>query len=179
MDSGDLDFVAAMLADPEVMRFWPRCYSRPEAEAWIKRQIDRYAAHGCGYWLVFDKTGVGPIGQAGIMMITVDGAEEPALGYILHRPYWGRGLATEAAAVSLQYALGSLGFERVICPIRPVNVPSLRVAWRLGLKPEKHTTYAGFDHLIFTISHGSLSRICRLVNAYPTGTNGRWPSAAV
>ena len=42
MSLADADFVAAMLADPEVMRFYPRCYSRQETEAWIQRQLDRY-----------------------------------------------------------------------------------------------------------------------------------------
>jgi hypothetical protein len=31
MSPDDLDFVAAMLAHPEVMRYYPKCYSREEA----------------------------------------------------------------------------------------------------------------------------------------------------
>ena len=41
MSLADLDFVAAMLADPEVMRYYPKCYSRQEAETWIGRQMNR------------------------------------------------------------------------------------------------------------------------------------------
>ncbi len=55
MSLGDLDFVATLLADPEVMRYYPKCYSREEAGAWIQRQINRYAKHGHGLWLVLDE----------------------------------------------------------------------------------------------------------------------------
>jgi hypothetical protein len=32
------DFIAEMLAHPEVMRFWPKCYDRDEAADWVMRQ---------------------------------------------------------------------------------------------------------------------------------------------
>jgi len=38
MSLGDLDFVAAMLSHPEVMRFYPKLHSRQEATLWIERQ---------------------------------------------------------------------------------------------------------------------------------------------
>ena len=33
MSLADLDFIAELLAHAEVMRFWPKCYDRDEAEA--------------------------------------------------------------------------------------------------------------------------------------------------
>ena len=146
----DLDFVASMLAHPDVMRFWPRCFSRDEALQWIHSQEDRYARHGHGYWLALDKATGEPVGQAGLLMSEVDGVEEPGLGYMLHRPFWGRGFAIEAAAATLTWAYRTRGYPRVICLVRPQNVPSLRVAIRLGLRPEKYTVYKGLDHLVFT-----------------------------
>ena len=55
MSLDDLDFVATMLADSEVMRYYPKCYSREEAQTWVQRQIKRYTRHGHGLWLVLDK----------------------------------------------------------------------------------------------------------------------------
>jgi ribosomal-protein-alanine N-acetyltransferase len=152
IDLDDLDFVAAMLAHPEVMRFWPKCYSREEAEVWIRRQQDRYARDGYGYWLVLDKAGGQPVGQAGLLKLEVDGIAEVGLGYIIHRPFWGRGFATEAAAASRDYAFETLGEQRVIAPIRPENIASQRVALKLGMQPQKRTMYAGFEHIIFCLS---------------------------
>ena len=152
LDLADLDFVAAMLAHPEVMQFWPRCYSRDEAEAWIRRQQERYAQDGHGYWLALDKASGQPVGQAGILMLEIDGVLEAGLGYLIHRPFWQRGYATEAAVACCDYAFAVLSKQRIVAPIRPENAASQAVARKLGMQPERQTLYAGFDHLIFTVA---------------------------
>jgi RimJ/RimL family protein N-acetyltransferase len=152
MSLADLDFVGAMLAHPEVMHYWPKCYSREEAADWIKRQQKRYAADGVGYWLALDKASGRPVGQAGLLVQQVDGAEEIGLGYIIHRPFWRKGFASEAAAGSMDYALKALGRRRLVALIRPENVPSQGVALKLGMAVEKTTRHADFEHLVFVKS---------------------------
>ena len=80
MSFADLDFVAAMLADPEVMRYYPKCYSREEAKAWIQRNLDRYARDGFGRWLVLDRASGEPRGQVGLTLQEVEGKLEPEVG---------------------------------------------------------------------------------------------------
>ncbi len=104
MSLPDIDYIASLLGDPEVMRFWPRCYTRLEAEAWVNRMEQRYARDGHGYWLALDRATDQPIGQAGLLMCDVDGVTEPSLGYIVDRRFWRRGLATEAAATIRDHA---------------------------------------------------------------------------
>ncbi|MCH8274984.1 MAG: GNAT family N-acetyltransferase [Armatimonadetes bacterium] len=152
MSLDDLDFVAEMLADAEVMRFWPKTFSRDDSETWVLRQMDRYAEHGHGYWLVLSKASDRPVGQVGLMTPEVDGVEEPALGYIIHRPFWRNGFATEAARGTLNYAFDALRKPRVITLIRPENVPSLGVARKIGMKREGVTVHAGFEHWVFSLS---------------------------
>ncbi len=81
-------------------------------------------------------------------MTEIDGVCEPGLGYILHRPFWGRGLAMEAAAGVLRWA-ARRGYARVLCLVRPENIPSLRVAVRLGLLPIRFVIYKGLNHVVF------------------------------
>ena len=145
----DLAFVASMLGHPEVMRYWPRRYTRDEAEAWVRRQLERYRRHGFGYWLTLDRVSGEPIGQAGLLWCDVLGRPEAAIGYIIHQPFWRRGYGTEAAAACLDYGFGPAGQERVIALIRPENLPSRRVAEKIGLKPEGSAQYEGFLHLLF------------------------------
>jgi len=152
MSMADLDFLASMLGDPEVMRFWPGCYSREEAVGWVRKQESRYARDGHGYWLVLEKATARPVGQAGLLSLRVDGIEEAALGYLIDRTFWRRGFATEAAAASRDYAFETGGKQRVIAPIRPENVPSQGVALKLGMRVEKRAMYADSEHLIFSIS---------------------------
>ena len=145
----DLDFVAEMLAHPEVMFFWPKLCTRDEAEAWIRRHQERYAHDGYGYWLALDKVSGQPIGQAGLLAQEVDGVEETGIGYIIHRPFWRRGYATEAALACRDYAFEKLGKERIVVLVRPENVVSQSVARKLGAQPERETVYAGLVHRVF------------------------------
>jgi len=147
----DLEFLAAMLADPLVMRHYPHCFSRDEAEAWLRRQLDGYATYGYAYWLVRERSSGRPVGQAGLLTAEVDGVPEPALGYMFHYPYWGRGYATEASFGALDYGFRVLRKDRLICLVRPENVASLRVVWKLGMRPERFVRYKGIDHLYFAL----------------------------
>ena len=152
MSPGDLDFVAAMLSHPEVMRFYPKIYSREEAAAWIERQLGRYARNGHGLWLAEDRATGEPRGQVGLAVQEVDGMEEPEIGWLIHRPWWRQGLATEAALATRDWAFGALGLSRVISLIRPENLPSQGVARKLGMKPGRRTLFHGFVHIVFEVS---------------------------
>lgn len=154
MSLEDLDFVAEMLADPDVMRFYPKCYSRDEAEHWIQRQVDRYSRDGHGLWLVTEKLTGLPAGQVGLVMQTVEGVAEPEVGYLIHRPFWRRGFAAEAAGATRDYAFHNLSKPRVISLIRPNNLPSQGVARKIGMTREPRVVmHAGFQHWVFTSSH--------------------------
>jgi RimJ/RimL family protein N-acetyltransferase len=154
----DLDFVAAMLADPEVMRYWPSCCTRDEAADWIRKQQDRYATHGYGYWLVLLKESGQPVGQVGLVPTEIDRVEETALGYMIHRPFWRRGYGFESAAASRDYAFDVLGKQRLVAPIRPENFPSQALARKLGMKPGRQILCAGLEHVVFSLSRQSPER---------------------
>jgi [ribosomal protein S5]-alanine N-acetyltransferase len=146
----DLDFLATMMADPKVMRFYPKRYSREEVEAWIGRQQESYSKHGHGNWLVLDKATGEPVGRAGLTMQAVDRVEQPELGYMIHRPFWRQGLATEAAIAVRDYAFWKLNKPYVISLIRPENLPSQGVARKLGMAPrDQLVTHAGLPHQVF------------------------------
>lgn len=147
----DLDFVAEMVAHPEVMHFWPMTYNRTEAEGWIRRQLERYAQDGYGYWLVVNKASGQPIGQAGLLRQEFDDATQTGIGYIIHRPFWRQGYATEAAMGCRDYAFEKLGKKRLVVLVRPENVVSHSVARKLGATAERETVFAGLVHTVFVI----------------------------
>lgn len=154
----DLDFMAAMLGDPEVMRFWPRPISRKEAETEIHKIQGRYALHGCSFWTVIEKASGQPVGQAGILIQEINGVEEAALAYKTHRPFWRRGFATEAARACLDFAFNVLRRPRVVTLIRPENIPSTNLALKFGMKGEGHAQLAGFDHIVYTLANPTLRK---------------------
>lgn len=151
MTAGDLDFLAELLSDPAVMRFYPQVYSREEARGWLNRQLARYAEDGHGFWLVEDRATGEPAGQVGLLRQELPWGNEPEIGYLIHRPFWRRGYATEAARAVRDDAFDARGLERVISLIRPVNEPSQGVARKLGMQVERETEFKGLPHLVFSV----------------------------
>jgi RimJ/RimL family protein N-acetyltransferase len=153
MSPNDLDFVAAMMANPDVNRYYERHFSRQDSEIWLQRQLDRYRSDGHGLWLLFERESGVPVGQVGLALQEVEGRHEAEVGWLLDRPYWGRGYATEAGAAVRDAAFDRWHYRRVISLIRPVNLPSRRVAERIGLIPGRLVQFHGMDHIVYGQSH--------------------------
>lgn len=148
----DLPFVQTLLFDEEVMRFYPQRYTEEDARQWLERQRDRYARDGHGFWLVAERDSGASVGQVGLVRHLVEGEYVSEIGYLIHRPYWRQGYASEAAAGVRDYAFGVLGRSVVSSMIRPFNHPSRGVARKIGMKPVKLTVFAGLEHLIHRLS---------------------------
>jgi [ribosomal protein S5]-alanine N-acetyltransferase len=152
MVAEDFNFLHSMLGDPEVMRFYPRVLDREGAQDWLDRMMARQERDGHSFWLVANKTSGEPIGQAGLLNQEVDGVVEAEIGYMLARSKWQNGYAREAAVAVRDYAFNQLGKQRVISLIRPVNIPSQRVALSYGAKPEKLVRWRDYEHLVFAFA---------------------------
>ncbi len=151
LNGADLDFVADMLADPDVMRFSPAPYTRAEAGRWIERQQARYARDGQGLWLAAARSNGEPHGTVGLLWQDVNGAREPEVAYVLHRPYWGEGLATEAARATRDYAFATLEVPRVVSLVRPDNPSAQAVARKLEMTIVGRAPHDGVEHLVFAV----------------------------
>jgi RimJ/RimL family protein N-acetyltransferase len=143
MTSHDLDDMAALLSDPDVMRYYPHPKSREEASAWIAWSQRLYHEHGVGLWLLTLRDTGEFVGDCGLTPQQVDGSNEIEVGYHVRTAFQGRGLATEAAAACRDYARDVLGVDRLIAIIDPRNRPSQRVAEKLGLVVERNSDNHG------------------------------------
>jgi len=148
----DLDFIAMMLADPEVMRFYPKTYDREEAAQWLDRQLIRYNENGHGLWLVENRETGQPMGQTGVILQQVEGQPLIEVGYLIHKPFWKQGYAIEAAKACKEYAFDQLGADSVHSLIRPANIPSQRVALRNGMKPLRLVSFHNLETLLYGIA---------------------------
>jgi RimJ/RimL family protein N-acetyltransferase len=144
----DLDNMALLLGDPEVMTYYPRPKTRAEAEHWISWNRGLYRTHGYGLWLLTSADGF--VGDCGLTPQIVDGVTELEVGYHVLPAQQNHGYATEAAAASRDFARTVLGATRLIAIIHPDNQPSQRVAEKIGLHPEKRTrVHGGRDAVIY------------------------------
>jgi RimJ/RimL family protein N-acetyltransferase len=90
MTDGDLDQTAALLGDPDVMRYYPAPKNREEARQWIEWDKRNYAEHGFGLWVAETVEG-DFIGDCGLTWQAVDGTREIEVGYHVRSDAQGNG----------------------------------------------------------------------------------------
>lgn len=151
----DLDGIHAVLSDPISMQYYPAPFAREQSRRWIEWNLGHYRDHGHGLWVLESKDTGELVGDCGLIPQTVDGQREVEVGWHVRRDRQRQGLATEAARECVRYAFEDLGLERLISLIRPENVPSRRVAEKLGMTVEKEVSHgpdSGWPHLVYTLS---------------------------
>ncbi len=147
----DVDALSLILSDPEAMRFYVKPFDRHGTEEWITRNRQRYTKDGHGLWAMLLKAGDELIGDCGLVVQEVDGANEIEVAYHVRRDHWGQGFATEAARACRDYGFAHLGVSRLVSIIRPENIPSRRVAEKNGMMIWKEVTRVNFPHLVYGI----------------------------
>lgn len=135
----DITPMSKMNADPEVMKYFPATQTTEETTAFIQRMRDLYSEKGFCYFAV-DRLDTGEfIGFIGLMGKTFEADFTPCtdIGWRLSRKHWGIGFATEGAKRCLDFALGTLGLNKVVsmCPI--INTPSEAVMKKIGMQKVK------------------------------------------
>ncbi|MGN0759854.1 MAG: GNAT family N-acetyltransferase [Candidatus Ventricola sp.] len=147
MTQDNLPALQGILQDEETMYAYNGAFDEAETQAWLDRQLSRYAQYGFGLWAVVLKESGGMIGQCGLTMQPWRGDEVLEVGYLFNRAFWHHGYATEAARGCMEYAFDLLGAREVCSIIRETNLPSRRVAERNGMTVRdswvKH--YRGID----------------------------------
>ena len=148
----DFDDYAALNADREVLR-----YLVGGAEPWDRGRSWRHMAFLMGHWQLTDSgmwvleqretgTFLGFVGFA-----EPDGWPGCELAWTLARRWWGYGYATEGARAALAHAFNVWRKERVVSLIHPENLPSIRVAERLGEKLQDRIHHFGREMLCYGI----------------------------
>ena len=145
-DASHVSPLAAMLADPVVMAFFPRPMTPPETEAWWRRTVERYRVHGTGLLAVHDAVTGDFLGDCGLQIRAFGSRTHLELGYHFARHAWGHGYATEAARACLSAGFDLTGVADIVALIRPENLPSQGVARRLGMRVRGAVLHAGLVH---------------------------------
>tara|TARA_B100000614_G_scaffold101048_1_gene90800 strand:- start:1710 stop:2228 length:519 start_codon:yes stop_codon:yes gene_type:complete len=126
--------LSMVLSDPDSMRYYPHPFSEDEVRAWIRWNIDNYRTYSFGLWAVILRSTNEFIGDCGITMQEIDGAQVPEIGYHIIKDFTKKGYATEAAGACKVFAFETLGMERICSYTTVDNVPSQRVARKIGME---------------------------------------------
>jgi RimJ/RimL family protein N-acetyltransferase len=139
----DVAAMAAINADPEVMRWIGDGSTTDEQRTragieWCEKEWDR---HGFGLFAVEVRESAELAGFAGLSIPSFLPEVMPAveIGWRLGRPFWGQGIATEAARAALRFGLVDCELERVVSIAQVGNAASTGIMEKLGMSPERET----------------------------------------
>ena len=127
----DLEASIRINSDPEVMKFLGAVWPPEKQRQHLAEQIQSDQGAGLGHWAIIEKSGDDEL-VGWVMLARPAGHAEPELGYRLKQSAWGRGLATEAASVVLQYGWEELHLESAIALAHRDNSRSHHVLGKLG-----------------------------------------------
>ena len=150
----DLDPYARICADPQVTRYLTRGRLSPQqSEEQVSGFVRHWAQRDFGLWAVEHKASGAFIGFVGLMHQHdwPIGEHKTEVGWRLDRAFWGQGLATEGARVSVRHGFEELGLERIISIIMPENFASRRVAEKAGLTLRGELPFKGHDVVWYAI----------------------------
>ena len=156
MEMNDLEELYALYQDPEIRRYFPDgvlTYEDTKEELeWYLNGHPQYPE--LGLWATVYKESGKFIGRCGLLPWEIDDKLEIEIAYLLDKNFWHQGLATEAASAIMSYAFDQLNLTRLICLMDPDNIPSQKVAQRVGMQLERQVDgIAGdnFPTLIYAI----------------------------
>jgi RimJ/RimL family protein N-acetyltransferase len=139
----DLDGLAAVNAQPEVMRYIHdgRPLDRNATAERLAAYRRHWDEHGFGLYAVEVKETGGLAGFTGLAVPAFLPEIMPAveIGWRLGREHWGRGLATEAARAVVAHTRAGLGLRRLVSIHVVGNDASARVMVKLGMSLERET----------------------------------------
>ena len=147
--ASDLGGCAALWQDPEVTRYTT---GQPVARQDVWTRLLRHPGHwnllGFGYWLAFERASGRLVGEVGLARFERDFLQPypeltplPEAGWVTLPWAHGRGFASEAMTAVLDWQDRQGLAPRTFCIIHPENGPSLRLAAKLGFRPEREVPH--------------------------------------
>lgn len=132
-----------MWRDPVVMYALGPCKSAEDGDATIARHLGYRDSEGLGFWVAEHRIDGAVAGFCGLKPgapgTPIEGALE--IGWMFAQPFWGRGLAYEAAQASIAWGWANRTDMRIVAITAAVNQASRTLMHRLGM-----AWFADFEH---------------------------------
>lgn len=128
-----------------VLKYFPNPIPPPfdKVAHFIASQQSHWERYGYGNWALTELGCDEIIGWAGLQFLPE--TQETEVGYLLNKPYWGKGYATEAARRSLDFGFSHFDFPEIIALVHPQNLASLAVARKCALTIVERKVYWGIE----------------------------------
>ncbi len=150
-ESADAEAAFRWFSDPIVMRFTPTGpdTSLEQTKARLAKYQEHQTTHAFSKWIILDRVSPRPIGDSGLLVLEENGWID--LGVRLAQPYWGKGLATEAASAWVRAAFDEFHLKRLTAFVHPENLAAIRVLGKLRFYVERRDTIMGMNSILFSL----------------------------
>ena len=126
----DFDGWAELMGDAEASQYIGGPIPRAAAWRGMATMAGSWSLKGFGMFSVIERQSGRWVGRVGPWQ--PEGWPGTEVGWGLVRSAWGHGYAYEAAVATIDWTFDTLGWSEVIHCIDPANMPSQRLAERLG-----------------------------------------------
>ena len=147
----DVDGMYKLDSDPEVHKYLGNKPVSNKAQTIdiINSIRQQYVDNGIGRWAIIDKNSNEFVGWTGLKFITenINNHENfYDIGFRLIKKYWGKGIATETAFASLDYAFNALEMKEIYAIAECENIGSNNILKKVGLKLIETFDLEGIKH---------------------------------
>tara|TARA_R100001369_G_scaffold13736_3_gene28114 strand:- start:84 stop:647 length:564 start_codon:yes stop_codon:yes gene_type:complete len=145
--ASDFAIFAAMNADPEVMKYFPKLLSAKVSHIIATKCQQLIADNGWGFWALSLKKGSNKndafIGFVGLNQTHADMSFAPCveIAWRLRKEFWGQGYAIEAARASLDFAFSELALDEVVAFTAVINKRSQLLMKRIRMTDTQNNFY--------------------------------------
>ena len=133
LQPGDAVTLHRIYQSEGVLRYFPSqgTLTLEKLKRFIAGQQAHWEKYGYGNWGLHLAIRQEIIGWAGLQYLPE--LNQTEVGFLLDRPFWGQGYATEAALASLRFGFEQCHLEQIIALVHPDNLASRRVIEKCSL----------------------------------------------
>lgn len=151
IEKDDIQQLSALESDPEVRRFFPSgTKTLQQTEATVTKFIAFYKERGLPNFVIFEQNSGDFVGRAGFGWREEGDIE---VGYLLHKKFWGKGLASELLAALLVWAKDHINADYITGHADSDNLASIRVMEKCGMSCYKEEPESGVPCKFYRIQN--------------------------
>ena len=158
---GDASTLQRIYQTEEVLRYFPNPVppALEKVQQWTGGQQAHWEKHGYGNWGILPEGQREIIGWAGLQYLPE--LDETEVGFLLDRPFWGKGYASEVALASLEFGFNQSGLEHIIALVHPENLASRHVLEKRGMSYQETISLWGIEMRRYSIKKAEFSSQAR------------------
>lgn len=127
---------------------------------WLQRHRERFRQQTGMQWAIVPTGANGSVGSIGLTVTSKERCHA-ALGIVIGRAFWGKGIGTAAAQLVTHYAFSTLGLAEIHAEVLQRNLASRRMLEKVGFQvvrsipgdPQSETDFEDCFELLLSSQH--------------------------